>query len=956
VWVNKLTVLLAVAVFLIVAVYSPASAREITVDNNGSGADFKSIQEAVNSSSSGDIIVIYPGFYNESVDIGIQNISILSNSENPEDTTVRAFKLSVNNITLSGFSTQENLALQGREGELWHAKIENCTVKNNILESGIRADECYNSTIEKNVILNSGISVSGPDADSNFTISDNLIVNGDIGVHHGSYNCVLLNNTLLNGGIWVAEGPGCKILGNYISNNTESGIGFSESSSNKVENNTIVNCTDGILLAWLSGSNIVSNNTLMSNDIGIYVGDSGGNLFSNNTISKNNIGIRVSGTTIDQAGANSLLNNSISNNNIGISLEGDSSENLVANNRVELNKQYGVYIKQVNYEALPYNGTNRFYNNIFNNTINFFNDTGNYTGNYFIAKATNISGGKNSVALNNTKTSGTNIAGGSYLGGNFWAKPDGTGFSQNCNDWNTDGIGDLIYTASAYDIDYLPLVSMPKDRQPVFPVADFSTNVSSGYVPLSVLFTDFSQNATSRVWDFDNDGVVDSTGKTPVNIYPVSGTYTVNLTVSNANGTFSKLYPVVASNRPKYTLTEAQITTNKSNQTKPAIYGDRIVFFDDRSGWGHYNIYMYDLSTSRETQIPTNISYYDSDTWPAIYGDRIVWKGDRNINGVWENFGIRVYNLSTSKETPNTNSINAFEPDIYEDRVVWTDARYGNADIYMYNLSTARETQITTNESTQDNPAIYDDNIVWCDWRNGNKTWSKNDIYMYNLSTSRETQITTSGLASNPKIYGDRLVYVNNSHIYMYNLSTSKETRITTCESIQLSPAIYGDRIVWMDDRNRNADIYMYNLSTHTETQITSNKSGQSGPAIYGDRIVWVDSRNEYTVNGLPQTQQDIYMCTVSVVDPSLKTPVSDFFANTTSGNAPLKVLFTDSSTGAPIYWFWDFGDGINSKHALNATHTFTEPGKYDVSLTVTNENGSNTRIMPGYITVSESK
>lgn len=42
-----------------VASCSSASAREITVGNNGSGADFKSIQEAVNNSFSGDIILVY---------------------------------------------------------------------------------------------------------------------------------------------------------------------------------------------------------------------------------------------------------------------------------------------------------------------------------------------------------------------------------------------------------------------------------------------------------------------------------------------------------------------------------------------------------------------------------------------------------------------------------------------------------------------------------------------------------------------------------------------------------------------------------------------------------------------------------------------------------------------------------------------------------------------------------
>ena len=246
-------------------------------------------------------------------------------------------------------------------------------------------------------------------------------------------------------------------------------------------------------------------------------------------------------------------------------------------------------------------------------------------------------------------------------------------------------------------------------------------------------------------------------------------------------------------------------------------------------------------------------------------------------------------------------------------------------------------------------------------WQDSRNRWETYDIYMYDLFTKKETQITTNQSTKDLAIYGDKIVWTDYrngySDIYMYNLSTSKETRITINGSAY-DPTIYEDRIVWQDRNDReylNADIYMYNISTHTETQITSNKSRQSSPAIYGDRIVWVDSHNEYT-NVFPYANADIYMCTVSGIKPSLKTPVADFFANITSGNAPLKVLFTDNSTGSPNFWYWDFGDGIKSKHALNATHTFTEKGEYDVSLTVTNKNGSNTRIMPKYITVSKNK
>ena len=42
--------------------------------------------------------------------------------------------------------------------------------------------------------------------------------------------------------------------------------------------------------------------------------------------------------------------------------------------------------------------------------------------------------------------------------------------------------------------------------QPVLPVANFSSNVTRGYAPLSVQFTDSSENATGWNWDF-GDGV-----------------------------------------------------------------------------------------------------------------------------------------------------------------------------------------------------------------------------------------------------------------------------------------------------------------------------------------------------------------------------------------------------------------------------------------------------------------
>ena len=68
------------------------------------------------------------------------------------------------------------------------------------------------------------------------------------------------------------------------------------------------------------------------------------------------------------------------------------------------------------------------------------------------------------------------------------------------------------------------------------PVAAFSGTPTSGTAPLTVQFTDQSTGATSWEWDFDNDGIVDSTNQSPSHQYTAADTYTVKLTVTNTVG------------------------------------------------------------------------------------------------------------------------------------------------------------------------------------------------------------------------------------------------------------------------------------------------------------------------------------------------------------------------------------------------------------------------------------
>ena len=75
-------------------------------------------------------------------------------------------------------------------------------------------------------------------------------------------------------------------------------------------------------------------------------------------------------------------------------------------------------------------------------------------------------------------------------------------------------------------------------------------------------------------------------------------------------------------------------------------------------------------------------------------------------------------------------------------------------------------------------------------------------------------------------------------------------------------------------------------------------------------------------------------------IQPSPLTAAFDFSpANPQVGQI---VQFTDTSTGSPTSWFWDFGDGATST-AQNPLHAYADPGTFIVLLTATAAAGSNT-------------
>ena len=75
------------------------------------------------------------------------------------------------------------------------------------------------------------------------------------------------------------------------------------------------------------------------------------------------------------------------------------------------------------------------------------------------------------------------------------------------------------------------------------------------------------------------------------------------------------------------------------------------------------------------------------------------------------------------------------------------------------------------------------------------------------------------------------------------------------------------------------------------------------------------------------------------------ETPNAHFSYSTSCAKSP--IFFTDSSSGNPVKWFWDFDDG-NTDTSQNPSHTFAVGGIYNVSLIAQNASGcSDTLVAP---------
>jgi len=235
---------------------------------------------------------------------------------------------------------------------------------------------------------------------------------------------------------------------------------------------------------------------------------------------------------------------------------------------------------------------------------------------------------------NVSKTTGRNIVNGPFLGGNYWANPDGTGWSQVTPD-RGDGFCNAPFVIDANNTDYLPLHTYTK---PSF-YADFSVSPTSGTAPLTVKCTDKSIGKPSMlVYDF-GDGT-NVTGPNPVHTYKVPGAYTITLSITKYNTTSNSIMSsamtktnVITVNRVPFVIPVAKFTASPVSGIAPLT----VTFTDQSTGSPKY--LNYDFGDGVNMTGPNPVHTY---RFKGVYNVTLtVLKNDANNGSIVSNSSVQ---------------------------------------------------------------------------------------------------------------------------------------------------------------------------------------------------------------------------------------------------------------------------------------------------------------------------
>jgi len=382
------------------------------------------------------------------VNISVGDVIILENS--------------INNTIIGNKAVSKNISHYQESIELYYSN--NNYIRNNDFISGIYLNDSNNNTIEgNNATENPNCGIEIRYSNDNTLISN--IVNSLYGIKLWHSNNNSIQENYVSGevnGIELMYSDNNTLVGNNAKNSFFDdgyGIFLYRSKNNMLIRNKVTSNIYGIYLHYSTNNTLIDNIASNNDYSGIYQYFSHNNALISNTASNNS----HSGIHLFASEEGTLIGNTVSNNSVNGFYLSNSNNNTLIDNVALNNSEGGILLWVSQYNTLI---GNTVLNNIFG--ISLYSSSNNTIYNNLLKNNNNVNflyGTITNNTWNTTKAARINIIGGPYIGGNFWAHPNSTGFSQTCLDTNKDGLCEYEYILAENNIDYLPLANV-SDLEP----------------------------------------------------------------------------------------------------------------------------------------------------------------------------------------------------------------------------------------------------------------------------------------------------------------------------------------------------------------------------------------------------------------------------------------------------------------------------------------------------------
>jgi len=477
--------------------------------------------------------------------------------------------------------------------------------------------------------------------------------------------------------------------------------------------------------------------------------------------------------------------------------------------------------------------------------------------------------------------------------------------------------------------------------------ASFTFNPASPAVGQAVQFTDASSGPpTSWQWNF-GDGS-SSTAQNPSHTYTAAAAYTVTLTVADGSGSQS---------------------TNRSVTVVPALAAS--FAFSPASPTTGQAVQFTDMSTGTPTSWQWNFGDGGTSTSQnpshayATAGTKTVTLTVGNASG--SNTGTRTLSVVTalaasftySPASPATGQAVQFTDTSTGAPTSWqwnfgdggTSASQNPA--HAFTTTGTKTVTLTVSNASASNTGTRTVSVVagltasftyspaspatgqavqFTDTSTGGPTswqWNFGDGGTSTVQNPSHAFATTGS-------YTVALIATNNSGSQSVNRTVTVVPALTASFSFSPASPAAGQAVQFTDTSTGTPTSWQWNFGDGTSSTVQNPSHTFAAAGSYTVTLIATNTSGSQSVSR-----------TVTVV-PALTASFTYSPASPTTGQA---MQFTDTSTGSPTSWQWDFGDGTSST-AQNPSHAYSAAGSYQVTLTI--RAGSNLNNTSRTVTIAQ--